>query len=96
MKVVEEIKNIKFTCDNCKAETIDNSKWFNIDSMVANWTRLFEKKARTVRYETKHLVDRVEINFCCKECAFEYLKNSIKLLLSEISPVEVIDDTVIF
>jgi hypothetical protein len=89
MKKVEEVVSVTYTCDTCQKTTTDNTNWYNLDYINANWIRLFEKKLARARYETKHLVDRKEINFCCKDCIKEYLVKSVESLISEMSnPLE--------
>lgn len=75
-----------FKCNSCgllvEAE-IKPLEWVSFTEVVLNGIRLFER-ARTPRYESFHIPNKEEKFYCTKNCAFNSLKTSIEVFLSEI------------
>ena len=87
MRKVEVTEKVTLVCDQCKATGNSSSGWYSFEVMDVNWLRMYEKYAKK-SYETKHLVNRVGVDFCSMECAKKYLSESIDRFIMELAPME--------
>lgn len=75
-----------FKCNSCgnqiEAE-IKPTNWISFTEVGLNGIRLFER-SRTQHYESFHIPNKEEKFYCNRDCAFNNLKISIEVFLSEI------------
>jgi len=89
MKQINVTKEQIFTCDFCghhETMTTDTNTWITILETETNDLRLFEKKNDNYKYESFHIPNKQEKNFCTTTCALEYLKKSVELFVASLKP----------
>ena len=87
MRKIETVQKIILTCDQCwKVEEDTNTVWYSMETISSNWLRLYEVLWKRW-YEVKHLVNRKEINFCCKDCVKTWLTKQMYDYVEEIAPI---------
>ena len=86
MRKIITSKQTTCTCDFCgKMSKEALSEWITFEMVEEIGLRVFEKK-QLKSIETKHLTNRLELDFCTKECAISYNKNLFIEFLWEIKP----------
>ena len=90
-KVETSVKSI-LTCDNCWKTEEEGAKcdWYSLEKLDPKGLRLYEKVGKTF-YEAKHLVNRKEINFCCKDCIKTRMTKQMEIFIEEITPFQETD-----
>jgi len=86
MKKIETTQTVILICDFCWKTEVDT--WvtrFSFEKLELQGLRLYEKVDKT-SYETKHLVWRKEVNFCCKECVKKWLEWQTDSFIDELLP----------
>ncbi len=77
-----------FICNKCGKRVEGTAMpvdWLSFVSTEQTGLRLYEKIA-PYRYESFHVPNKQTVSFCSRQCAFEDLRRSIDMFLSEISP----------
>ena len=81
-------QKIVLICDQCwKSEEDPESVWYSLEKLDPQGLRLYEKIGK-VSFEVKHLVNRKEVNFCCKDCIRKRLIIQMDLFVEELSPIQ--------
>jgi len=84
-------KKVVFRCDECKKEETlpigaKRTGWLSVSVVATDGLRLFEKMAKTKRYESFNIPNKEEKVYCSRDCIFRSLTKSIDLFIAEISP----------
>jgi len=76
-----------FVCDYCSNKEVIEGKneWLKINLVETKALRLMEKVAEVIRYESFHIPNKKIVYFCNKNCAKNFLLNSVDLFLAELA-----------
>lgn len=82
---VQKKETVTYSCDHCGKQEEKNTHWYVFTQSKNTGLRLFES-AGEYHYESYQLPNKTKLCFCSLDCARNYLRQEVDLLLAELKP----------